>query len=143
MTVLWEMEQLRAIARTPRPHSGFRRRASWILRTPALQRTQCGACVYNLSWGISISSDLDKAEGVPEYQDYPAPLARSRSTCSDRFRPQVVGIRRNQWAVCIGISGLHLSESMVGMDRITHPTKNSAKSVNGANARRFIHTPYP
>ena len=42
-TVLWEMEQLRAIARFDSPHSHFRRRTSAILR------------MVNLSWAIFAS----------------------------------------------------------------------------------------
>jgi len=42
-TVLWEMEQLRAIARFVSPHSHFKRRTSRILR------------MVNLSWDIFTS----------------------------------------------------------------------------------------
>ena len=56
---------VRATARFERPHSHFRRRTSWILRTHAPQRTQCGVCVDNLSLGIITPSYLTR-QRMPE-----------------------------------------------------------------------------
>jgi hypothetical protein len=53
-TVLWEMEQLRAIARLDKPHSHFRRRTSATLR------------MVNLSWAISASSMFPR-QRMPQF----------------------------------------------------------------------------
>jgi len=113
LTVLWEMEQLRAMARFFSPHSHFRRRTSRILR------------MVNLSWVTSASFVFWRQEchktvrlaSAACYSFKYAPRFRSMaSTQSSAWRPPIPASRKNG-RHATGTRGRHGPERVDGIHR--------------------------
>ena len=133
-TVLWEMEQLRAIARFVNPHSHFKRRTSRILR------------MVNLSWDIFASLSFWR-QRMPQndmisqrrflfdqirfqgFRSMPSTDSKPRRPLIPMSQKKWTPYRRNCWSAWSGTVGRHPSDSLVGMARITQCLHLSPKAT--------------
>ena len=121
-TVLWEMEQLRAIARFDRPQAHFRRRTPPILRTVNPSGAFSPSFVF-LTQRMPKLRKIDERRSLCALPSFRIPSVPS--TESEPCRPPVPMCletwsvcRRYRWTEWLGMSGPNPSESMVGMARI-------------------------